>query len=249
MRKIDEIREAFSKGHIVVGKRGVFVIYNNPPKDSKWISQGIDGNELLTFVDLLGGSGLFQIATKINDSVTLGFLSDKTIDGEFQDTIFPRLEEELTREQIKERKAAIQPDEKRKQDMQDLFLKHFSGINTDDEREVLSNAANWLMAVMEYDKPDAVPLKAFRNWKELKRYAQAFYQAYPKIGEMTLDDPTPTMPQGYVEFNMVSRKSEVFVLPDKAKELFYKMLAASDCFEIENGFINDEVFVNIYFYA
>lgn len=249
MRKIEEIREAFSKGHIVVGKRGVFVVYNNPPEDSKWISQGIDGNELLTFVDLFGGSDRFQIATKINDSVTLGFLSDKTIEGEFQDAIFPRIEEELTQEQIRERRAAIKPDAKRQQDMQDLFLKHFDGVDIKDEGAVLSNAANWLMAVMEYNKPDAVPFKAFHNWKALKQYAQAFYQAYPKIGEMTLDDPTPIMPQGYVEFNIACKKNEVFLLPDKAKDLFYKMLASSDCFGIDTGFIDDEIYINIDFYA
>ena len=249
MRKIEEIREAFSKGHIVVGKRGVFVIYNNPPKGEYWISQSIDGDQKPVFEDLLNSADILRISTKIGESATIGFLSNKVIGGEFQDTVFMRIEEELTREQIKERKAAIQPDEKRKQDMQDLFNKHFDGVDLDDKSEVLSNAANWLMAVMEYNKPNAAPISVFRSWKELKKYAQAFYQTYPKIGEMEISDPTATFPNGYVEFTIASKKNEEFVFPEKAKDLFYKMLLASESYYMEFYIADDEVYITIDFYA
>lgn len=249
MRKIEEIRETFSKGHIVVGKRGVFVIYNNPPKGEYWISQSIDGDQKPVFEDLLNGADTFKISTKIGESATIGFLSNEIVGGEFSDMLFPRLEEELSHEQIRKKMEGIPKDEKRQQDMQDLFLKHFDGVDIKDEREVLSNAANWLMAVMEYNKPDAVPISVFRSWKELKKYAQAVYQAYPKIGEIEISDPTTTIPNGYVEFTIASKRDEEFAFPQKAKELFYRMLLASESYYMEFYIAEDEVYVTLDFYA
>lgn len=249
MRKIEEIREAFSKGHILVGKRGVFVIYNNPPAGEYWVSQSIDGNHKSVFEDLLRDSDRFRISTKIGESVSVGFLSDKAIDGEFEDMVFPRLEEELSQAEIKKRLSESPKDPRRQQDMQDLFLKHFDGVDIKDEGAVLSNAANWLMAVMKYNKPDAAPIKVFHSWKELKRYAQAFYQAYPKIGEVEFGDPTTISPSGFVEFTIPSKKDEEFILPAKAKELFYKMLLVSESYYMECYIAEDEVYVTIDFYV
>lgn len=249
MRKIEEIREAFSKGNIIVGKRGVFVIYNSPPDGEYWISQSIDGNQKPVFEDLLRDSDRFRISTRIGESVTIGFLSDKAVGGEFNDVFFPRVEDEASQAEIKKKLDSIPKNEKRQQEMQDLFQKHFDGVDINDESAVLSNAANWLMAVMEFNKPDAAPISVFHSWKELKRYAQAFYQAYPKIGEVEFGDPTTVSPNGFVEFTIASKKDEEFVLPEKAKELFYKMLLVSESYYMECYIAEDEVYVTINFYV
>ena len=249
MRTVKELRQAFSKGSILISKRGVFVIYHRPLDSKRWITQSLEGDYKATFEDLLDNADRFKIATHIGSGSEFGFLNDSVVDGEFDDVIFPRLEEELSIQEIRERARGIPPDPERIKAVRQMLKDAFGGRDLSDDDDVAEGLSNWLLALAERDHPKVVPIQQLRTWGTLERYAREFYQDFPKIGTMEFEPPTAYEPSGSVTFNIISNKNEEFLFSQKAKDLFYKMLYTADSICIESGLSESEVYLNITFFT
>jgi len=244
VRKVKEIRDAFSKGNVIISRRGVFIIYSDP-SDNSWITQEFEGDYKSVFEELLNNADRFSISVGIHSGVSFRFIHDGEIDGDVDEVIFPSLEKEVTIEELRQRSASMPVNKDRVRIVGKILSDAFDGRDFTNDYDMAEGLSNWILALSEYDREPTVSFESLRTWENLRRFAKSFYGIYPKIGNMEFYAPTRDDPVGSVEIQISCDKDTVFEFPDKAKIAFHKMLYTADCVYIETGFIGSEVFQNI----
>ena len=159
MTGIEEIRNTFSKGNIVLSDGNISVIYS----DQDWITQSMDGEHKSVFSGLLESSEKFSIRIKKGNSIRFGFISGEN--GQVAMYYSP-LEKEMAKEEIDELLRNMNPSEE--------FMEFFNGVDLQDGDEVLEKIGEWTEKVSDRFKRKVRSVDKLRSWPEIKSKALRF---------------------------------------------------------------------------
>lgn len=222
MANIEEIRESFSKGTVVVSSDGVAVFYTYA---ERWFSQSISGKAKQVFLDLLEASDSFGIECKAERFIKLIFT--RKTDGKMV-VFYQPLTEEVSIEEMQAIMAATEPSED--------FLEYMDGSDLRDDEELYDRLLGWIEkvnSVREKDIPDA------GKWELMHEFAARLARFCVCTCEVFENES--------IELQFPEGKRHRFLIKDDEKENLRKLIDICSSIGIE-GYVPDG-FLNITFYA
>lgn len=222
MANIEEIRESFSKGTVVVSSDGVSVFYTYA---ERWFSQSVSGKSKRVFLDLLEACDSFGIECKAERFIKLIFT--RKTDGKTV-VFYQPLTEEVSIEEMQAIMASTEPCED--------FLEYMDGADLQDDEELYERLLGWIEKVSstrENDVPDS------EKWELIYEFANKLARFCVCTCEVFENES--------IELQFPEGKIRRFLIKDDDKENLRNLIDLCSSIGIE-GYVPDG-FLNITFYA
>ena len=152
---INEIRNAFSKGSIVVSQRGIEVFYTYK---GQWFSQSIDNPRI--FGNLLDSSDGFVIDYRAGRFIRFVF---ENVDDSRQVVFYSPLVSEVSVEELQEILE-------REGNVSDEFIEFFMGTDLDDEESIAERFLDWIKRYDEEIDESIVNLSDVRKREAMRGF-------------------------------------------------------------------------------
>ena len=224
MTKIDEIRNAFSKGNVVIDEKGIAIIYT---QNDRWITQEFDPKYQAVFADLL----------KHSDGLIINHQKDKSARFRFcinlenqNPVVFSALKEEMSLEQL-DKIVELSMKESMAKKNQDKFFEFFIGTDINDQDIFIEKLAEWTEIIDEANRTNVKSLSAVIRWKEILKKA-TLLAGFLGCEYEILDNNKDY--DGSIALFLPEDAQKTIKILKKKKELFIELLEISiaTCIEI-----------------
>lgn len=226
--KYQDIREAFKKCGVIVGKEGISLLF--PTFDEpQFTTVSVDDDEI-------GNKRVFEELLCMCDSVRIIFNPGNPVIFRFcmilpveYDTVFQPIKREISSEEI----DRIITDGPRRYDPD--FAKVFQDVDLSNDDGVLAGVSEYLQIksdnkVFSFDH--------LRSWPEVLKSAREFY-AENKMGNISVENPDAFSDYGCAIFDSVSAEYMVFDIPPDKKQSLIDMVSTANWLSLE-GFSSNE---------
>lgn len=229
MTGINEIREAFSKGGIVLKNGNCVVIYTF---NDRWVTQSLSNRSKEIFYNLIENCDRLSIQLKKGNSIRYEFEMDEN--GDDSIIFYAPIKNELTTEELEQICRDIRPSEE--------FLNFIDGtIDNDDVfREKL---AEWTEIVMDKKKPKIRNVETLRGFPKILELCNKLVKALS--AEMIIERPDEYS-DGFIEIQIPEIFTRKIIIYGKNKDFFADAVSLSECVDLEMN-VNGG-YINIYFY-
>lgn len=207
---------------------------------SQWITEGITGDYLKGFANLLDKSNELVIDHKTGEFVRLRFIMDA---GDLETVIFPPLKQERSHEEIEKiiRELENDPETQAAMKRHDEF---FTGIDLKDETAVLDRIAEWVNKINAGNRTNVRDLSAVMRWNIILKKATLLAGFLGCDCEVLENDEDY---DGSVTLYISQDDTKTIRVFGKTKDLFVELLNTSVQMDLEMSV--EQGFTNIAFYA
>lgn len=226
---IEEIREAFSKGGIVLKNGNCVVIYTF--KD-RWVTQSFSDKNKEVFYAIIEKCNRLSIQLKKGSSIQYEFEMSENDDSSI--IFYTPIKNELTTEELEQLCKDIKPSEG--------FLKFIDGTIDNDEA-FKKKLEEWTEIVMDKNKPKIRNVETLRGFPKVLNGCSKLAKVLS--AEMIVEKPDEYS-DGYIEMQIPEILNRKIIISGKNKDILADTVLLSECVDLEMNVNNG--YINIYFY-
>lgn len=231
---VEEIRNAFSKGGVIITHEGIVVTYTFK---ERWLDQSFFDDSRRVLLELLESSDKLIIECAIGKIMKFVFHND--LSGQ-EMVFYPPVSEELS---LKDLKDILQ--NSRDDAAETEFYEFFYGVDLDDKDEVLDKLRELFERKQESTKTNIVSLPARVRWKTMSKLAVGFANSLGFRYEIL--EPDFNDFDGAVTVYFPDNMDGKIVIEKEPKLSLEKIIDTGSVTEIECNINNG--FLNLVFYA
>jgi hypothetical protein len=239
MVSIEQIREVFSKGSIMLSKNVMVIAY---PKEGEYVNEGIErGNNQSIFEAIIESCESFRIILD-SDGIRLVLKFGGTIYE--TPAYFEAIQHELTSEEMEEIANSMSHGVQVKE-CGNKFVEFFDGANLEDEKDLVERFllfSNW---VDESEDDGVSSLAAYQRWQAIEKESKNFRKYAGECEIECLPPDRYSHGVGSIAYIYSGEGKRVIEFSGRSKSAFVKLIHCSDGVGLEFDHYKDEEILTI----
>lgn len=223
--RIEDIRNTFSKGSIVLQSENCSVIYY----DKGWVTQSIEGSGIEVFTKLISNCKKVSLLIKKGNSIRLSFINNNTNDEKVN--FYSPIEREYSELTIEDLIKIINPSKR--------FIEFMDGTNMNNEDAIFNKMIEWTETKTEEMKSNVRYFDSQKKWPVFKQKALQLSNKYACQTEVIEADG---ITEGYINIEFPEVFTRPLIFSNENKKLLRDVIDLSTAIDFEmnpvEGYIN-----------